>query len=111
MERKLALTGKSAEALAVFVAAEDDLTPVRFHKFARLAHDRIGFESALFWSQWVDGPGRSAFVAAMRRNGDPSYDIRETGANGRGGSAATRGGYLPLLYEDTFDDVPGISGI
>ncbi len=110
MERKLALTGKSAEALAIFVAAEDDLTRARFHKFARFAHDRIDLDSALFWAPSVDGPDRAPFVAAVRRNDDPDYDIRETAADGRDVPAAIRSRYLPLLYEETFDAALGING-
>jgi PAS domain S-box-containing protein len=111
MERKLALTGKSAEALAIFVAAEGEMTAARFHNFARLAHERTGLDSALFWSTWVEGPDRASFVAAVRRDSDPNYDIRETGSDNLIVPAAIRSRYLPRLYEETFDAAPGISGL
>jgi PAS domain S-box-containing protein len=110
IERKLALIGKSAEALAIYVAAEGQMTAARFHEFARLSHDRTGYDSALFWSPWVNGPDRAGFVDAARREGIADYDIRETGPDGTIVPAAPRPQYLPRLYEETFDHAPGISG-
>jgi PAS domain S-box-containing protein len=110
MERKLAVAGKSAEALATYVAAEGPVTAARFHNFARLAHDRLGLESALYWSPWVNGADRAAFVAAVRRDGDPEFDIREIRADSRVVPSAIRAQYLPRLYEETFDHAAGISG-
>jgi PAS domain S-box-containing protein len=110
IERKLAVAGKSAGALATYIAAEGPITAARFHNFARLAHDRSGLDSALYWSPWVNGADRAAFVAAARRDGDVEFDIREIGSDKRVVPAAVRLQYLPRLYEETFDHAAGISG-
>jgi PAS domain S-box-containing protein len=110
MERKLGVTGKSAEALAIYLAAEGEMTAARFHNFARLAHDRTSLDTALYWSPWVAGPDRASFVAAARGEGAPDYDIRESGPDDSFVPAASRPQYLPRLYEETFDHTPGISG-
>jgi PAS domain S-box-containing protein len=110
MERKLAVAGKSAEALAIYLAAEGDMTAARFHRFARLTHDRSGFDSALYWSPWVDGAARGSFVAAVRRDGEPDYDITEMGQDNQVVAAGLRAAYLPRVYEETFDHAPGVSG-
>jgi PAS domain S-box-containing protein len=110
IERKLAVAGRSAEALAIYLAAEGEVTAARFHNFARLAHDQTDFDSALYWSPWVDGADRASFVAAARREVDPEYDIRDIAPDGRFVSADPRARYLPQLYEETFDHSPGIGG-
>jgi PAS domain S-box-containing protein len=110
IERRLAMAAKSAEALAIYLAADRSVTAERFHEFAQMAHDQTGFDSALYWAPWVDHSDRSSFVAAARRDSDPNYEIREIGPDDHIIPATTRAHYLPQLYEESFEDVPGISG-
>ena len=110
IERRLAVAGGSAEALAIYLAADGEVTAAQFHNFAQLAHDQADADSALYWAPWVDGANRPAFVIAARRDVDRGYDIRDAGPNESFASAAERAAYLPVLFAASFDHASGVSG-
>jgi PAS domain S-box-containing protein len=111
IERKLAFIDKGAAALAIYLAAEGNVSAKQFHAFARLAHTQGDFDGALDWYPWVQAADRPAFVAAARREVDPDFDIREIGPAGRFIAAAERPHYVPQLYQEIFDQTPGLAGL
>jgi PAS domain S-box-containing protein len=106
LERKLAAAGRSAEALAIYLTAQGEVTAAQFHTFARLAHDPADADTALYWAPRVADADRPAFVAAARQNVDPAYEIQEIGPDETFVPAAVRTEYLPQLYEETFSRLP-----
>jgi PAS domain S-box-containing protein len=110
IERKLLVAGKSAEALAIYLSAGGEISAARFHHFARLAHDHADLDSVLYWAPWVAGADRAAFVAAARREVDPTYDITDVAPDDQAVPAATRAAYLPQLYQESFDTVSSFNG-
>jgi PAS domain S-box-containing protein len=108
-EYKIRRDVDSVGVLANYIAVEDNLDAKRFHRFAQLRHTENDPASALSWYPWVDGQERAAFVAAARQD-NPDLEIREITPQDRFVPAAERAAYLPGLYEETFDDTPGVLG-
>ena len=108
-EYKIRRDVDSVGVLANYIAAQDNLDAKGFHRFAQLRHTGNDPKSALSWDPWVDGRERAAFVAAARQD-NPDLEIRELTPQDRFVPAAERAAYLPGLYEETYDDTPGLLG-
>jgi PAS domain S-box-containing protein len=108
-EYKIRRDVDSVGVLANYIAAQGNLDAKSFHRFAQLRHAENDPESALSWYPWVDGPERAAFVAAARQD-NADMEIREITPQDRFVPAAERAAYLPGLYEETYDDTPGVLG-
>jgi len=108
-EYKIRRDVDSVGVLANYISAQDNLDAKSFHRFAQLRHTDNDPKSALSWYPWVDGQERTAFVAAARQD-NPEWEIREITPQDRFVPAAERAAYLPGLYEETYDDTPGVSG-
>ena len=109
-QRRLLVAAETAEGVAIYMAAEGDVSAARFHAYAKLAHADDDLNSALYWSPVVRDSERDAFVAWARREVSPDYDIREIAPDDRFVAAARRDVYLPQLYEESYDETPGVAG-
>src|SRR6202023_458357 len=109
LEYKIRRDVDSVGILANYIAVEDNLDAKSFDRFAQLRHTENDPKSALSWYPWVDGQERAAFVAAARQD-NADWEIREITPQDRFVPAAERAAYLPGLYEETFDDTPGVLG-
>jgi PAS domain S-box-containing protein len=107
LERKILLSADSVKTLAVHVAADNTFDLVAFHRVAKLGHDPGDAITALDWAPYVAGKDRESFVDSVRRSGLPGYALVErSAATDRFATAAARSGYLPVLYEETFEGEP-----
>jgi CHASE1-domain containing sensor protein len=69
-----------------------------FRTFVRPALQRHPSLAALEWAPLVRDPFRQAFVARVRRQGFPKFEIREPAADGTMVRSGQRDLYLPLTY-------------
>ncbi len=109
-EYKIRRDADSVGILASYIAAQDKLDAKSFHRFAQLRQGDDGPKNALSWYPWVEGRERAAFVATARQDTRPDFEIREISPEDSFVPAGAREAYLPELYEETYGDVPGVSG-
>jgi serine/threonine protein kinase/CHASE1-domain containing sensor protein len=75
-----------------------------FTSFVRPALDRHRNLHALEWAPLVKDEDRDAFVAKIRADGFPSFEIREPGADGKMTRSGKRPIYLPLTYMEPAEE-------
>jgi PAS domain S-box-containing protein len=103
IERKLTLAVGTASSLAGYLAGQPEVTASQFESITRLTRDPEELPNTIYWAPWVTGSDRAAFVAAVRRDADAGFDIRDSAPSQTLVPAGERAAYLPVLYEQSFD--------
>lgn len=110
-ERKLVIANEPLEALAIFIATQNEVKPEEFHRFARLGHGPDDPNSALVWAPLVTSSQRDAFVTATRQAVADNFEVLEATADGQFVAASEREEYLPVLFAEAYDGRPSVLGI
>jgi PAS domain S-box-containing protein len=96
--------------LATLIGTQKELDPDEFHGFAKVARGDNPI-ARLAWLPLVSGIQRAAFESMVRgTDGSPSFAISEFDTGGRLVPAGERDEYLPIRFEDTFGNVPSLTG-
>jgi PAS domain S-box-containing protein len=110
LERRFQLAIDSIEALSVFLAVEKHVDADQFHQFVHLAHGSAELASSVVWLPWVPGNQRDAVTAAARDAGVDDFHILFRDERNQLVEESDRDGYLPVLFQEIFDDRPGPIG-
>jgi len=109
--RKLIHATDSLEALAVFIATQDQLDGVAFDDSAQLILGHEDSVTSLVWAPLIKSADREPFVAALRRGGSADAEIVERAPDGSFVAAGQRDEYLPVQYEHFYRDQPSVDGL
>ncbi|MCC2657216.1 MAG: Sensor protein (histidin kinase domain) [Panacagrimonas sp.] len=85
-------------AVSSFHAASRHVERQEFETFVAAMLPHYTAVQTVGWSPWVSSAERDAFVQAMRRDGEPEFDITERSASGALVPAGVRSEYTPVSF-------------
>jgi PAS domain S-box-containing protein len=98
LKAKIAAAAAPIEAVANFVAAEENVDPAGFRRFAGSVADADP-SRVIAWAPHVAAAQRAAFEHAAESDGKGPFVIEEGLADGAAAPAADRADYLPIWLE------------
>jgi serine/threonine-protein kinase len=104
--RSFQMTREVVLSLPALFEASDQVEQREFSTFVRPALKRHSSLAALEWAPLVKHENRAEFEAKQRREGFPSFQIREPDASGQMVRSGDRAQYLPLAYLE-----PAVEGV
>lgn len=105
LDRSLRVPFEAIHALPAYVGATPEIHRDGFDKFAAPALQRHPEIAALEWAPLLENADRADFERSMReREGAPSFEVREPGANGAMVRAPERGSYIPIAFMAPFNE-------
>lgn len=107
--RSFQMTREVVLSLPALFEASDQVDQREFSTFVRPALKRHPSLAALEWAPLVKHENRAEFEAKQRREGFPTFQIREPSASGEMVRSGDRTVYLPLAYlEPAVESVRGL---
>ena len=98
--RAIEKTETVVRSIVSFYDSSDQVTRSDFRHFVTDAIERNPGIQALAWLPKVSHRERAEFVAKIRAQGDPDFDVMERGEGGRMVKAGVRPFYYPMTYAE-----------
>jgi PAS domain S-box-containing protein len=110
LEHKIRLAAAPIEALAGYIAVQENLNITDLHNFSAALLKSDAVRPMLHWAPLVKADERNDFIEQAKRSSSPTYDLKQRAPDGTFITANERDQYLPVLFEEQAGSQPSILG-